>query len=65
LVLAVGALASTTCDNFIADLLFSVFERSAAPPPLAPSRWGSLRAPLFWEIGPGLLIMAVHCHHWR
>jgi hypothetical protein len=49
-VLAVGVLASTTCNNFIADLMFAVFERSVTLP---PSRWGPLRTPLFiWGNGP-------------
>jgi hypothetical protein len=48
--LAVGALASTTCNNFIADLLFlsevsHSFLVAGAP---------ALRTPLFGEIGPEL-----------
>jgi hypothetical protein len=46
-VLAVGALASTTCNNFIADLLFL----SEVPRPLLVAA-PPLRPPLF-EIGPG------------
>jgi hypothetical protein len=48
-VLAVGVLASTTCNNFIADLLFlSEVSHSL----LVAGARGPLRTPLFGEIGP-------------
>jgi hypothetical protein len=48
-VLAVGVLASATCNNFIADLLFlSEVSHSL----LVAGAWGPLRTPLFGEIGP-------------
>jgi hypothetical protein len=43
-VLAVGTLASTTCNNFIADLLFL----SEVSHSLLVAGWGALRTPLFW-----------------